>query len=37
MLKSQVDGLGRHNSSVKQIVGGEGKPVAGSLEDPVKK
>ena len=34
MLKSHVDERGRQVSSVKHMVGGEGKPVAGSLEDP---
>ena len=37
MPKSQVDDMGRQDSSVKHIVGGEGNPVVGSLDDPVKK
>ena len=34
MLRSHVDALGRHNSSVKQILGVQLKPAAGSLVDP---
>ena len=34
MLRSHVDALGRHNSSVKQTLGVQLKPAAGSLVDP---
>ena len=34
MLRSHVDALGRHNSSVKQTIGVQLKPAAGSLVDP---
>ena len=34
MLRSHIDALGRHNSSVKQTLGVQLKPAAGSLVDP---
>ena len=36
ILRSHVDARGRQVSSVKQIVGGEGNPVAGILDEPEK-